>query len=175
MNSHSESAFSRKFRCDNFDINTCNRDAYEAVFSEDLLDQPLLIYGQHNTGKTHLLHAYGHFIEENEPEASILYATTEEYCNGLMTAFRVSHKELVRWRESYRNQDILLLDDVDFIFDKQMTTEELRFTLKHLMLTDKRIIATSHFDFTNMDDVDADFRAVFENWKRIKIRKKVVN
>lgn len=126
MNSHIESAFSRKFRCDNFDINTCNHDAYEAVFSEDLLDQPLLIYGEHNTGKTHLLHAFGHFIEENEPETAILYTTTEEYCNGLMTAVRANHKEIVKWRDTYRKQDILLLDDIDFVLGKQLTTEELR-------------------------------------------------
>lgn len=107
---------------------------------------PLFIYGGVGLGKTHLLQAIGIFILKNYPDKNVLYTTTEAFTNefiDLLGIKKSSQEQIIEFRNKYRNVDVLLLDDIQFISNKDRTQEELFNIFNDLFMKDKQIVITS--------------------------------
>ncbi|MCL1835404.1 MAG: chromosomal replication initiator protein DnaA [Oscillospiraceae bacterium] len=102
---------------------------------------PLFIYGESGLGKTHLLHAIRHYVERNFPRFHIIYVTCEDFTNELIGAIRFDRN--VEFREKYRNADLLLIDDIQFIARSISTQEEVFNTFNTLFSLGKQIVFTS--------------------------------
>lgn len=102
---------------------------------------PLFIYGGVGLGKTHLMHAVGHKLLQDNPRAKILYVTSEKFTNDYVTA--ISQKRMDEFKKQYRNVDMLLIDDVQFIAGKEQTQEEFFHTFNELRDKGKQIILTA--------------------------------
>ena len=102
---------------------------------------PLFIYGDTGLGKTHLMHAIGHAILRNKPEARIAYLSTEKFTNEFIQGLQ--ENALVKFRQRYRHVDVLLLDDVQFLGGKERIQEEFFHTFNDLFESSKQIVLSS--------------------------------
>ncbi|MHA1609370.1 MAG: DnaA ATPase domain-containing protein, partial [Candidatus Njordarchaeales archaeon] len=91
---------------------------------------PLFIYGGVGLGKTHLLHAIGHFILNKKPDMKVMYVTTEKFMNEMINA--IQHGTILKFRNKYRTIDVLLIDDIQFLANKESTQEEFFHTFNEL-------------------------------------------
>ncbi len=128
-----------------FVIGPGNRFAHAAsvAVSESPAKQynPLFIYGPTGLGKTHLLHSIAHEMSRRHPEFKILYISSEKFTNQLITAIQT--KSTPQFRSKYRSLDLLLIDDVHFIAEKNSTQEEFFNTFNTLYDAHKQIVVTS--------------------------------
>lgn len=141
----SSSGLNQKYTFDDFVIGPGNRFAHAAsvAVSESPARQynPLFIYGPTGLGKTHLLHSIAHELGRKHPEYKILYISSEKFTNHLITSIQT--KTTPQFRAKYRSLDLLLIDDVHFIAEKNSTQEEFFNTFNTLYDAHKQIVVTS--------------------------------
>ena len=133
---------------DTFVVDDQNRMAYKAAVSvadaEEPVYNPLFLYGGTELGKTHLLHAIGHRILERKPDSHILYVTSEEYANELIECVRTGNSVLMaEIRDKYRNVDVLMMDDIQFLMGKTTCLKELFHTMDTLLRNRKAVVFTA--------------------------------
>ena len=107
---------------------------------------PLFIYGASGLGKTHIMQAIGHYIVFNKPKLKVKYIKTEEYVNELIKSIQKGsdrNGKMESFRQKYRNVDVLLIDDIQFIESKQRTMDEIFHTFDHLLNKNKQVVITS--------------------------------
>lgn len=121
---------------------------------------PLFLYGGAGLGKTHLMHSIAHYIIDNKPNMKVLYVTSEKFTNDLVDCIR--HGDTEEFRMKYRNIDVLLIDDIQFIIGKDRTQEEFFHTFNSLYEDKKQIIISSDKPPKNMQILDERFRSRFE-------------
>lgn len=124
---------------------------------------PLFIYGGVGLGKTHLMHSIARFILEHNPDSKVLYVTSEEFTNELIESIRNGNNTaMTQFRDKYRNIDVLLVDDVQFIIGKDATQEEFFHTFNSLHSAKKQIIISSDKPPKDMEILEDRIRSRFE-------------
>lgn len=140
-----ESGILSKYVFDNFIVGNSNRMAHAAAVAvaeePGSAYNPLFLYGGVGLGKTHLMHAIANEIYKNNPDTKILYVSCEKFTNELITAIRENKNN--EFRDKYRQIDVLLIDDIQFISEKTSTQEEFFHTFNALWLDGKQIIISS--------------------------------
>lgn len=130
---------------DSFVVGASNKFAYAAASAvandPGAKYNPLFIYGNSGLGKTHLLNAICHSIEQQNPKANIIYTRGEDFTNELIRY--ISSKSTIEFHKKYRNADILLVDDIQFIAGKESTQEEFFHTFNALYQAGSQIVLTS--------------------------------
>ena len=144
---YSNSFLNPKYTFDNFVIGNNNKFAQAAACavadSPATAYNPLFIYGGVGLGKTHLMHAIGNKIIQNNPNTKILYVTSEQFINELINSIKDVNYKNELFRNKYRNIDVLLIDDIQFIAGKKMGQEEFFHTFNTLHQNGKQIIISS--------------------------------
>lgn len=156
-----------KYKFDTFVVGKNNIFAHSASLavaeSPGDIYNPLYLYGGPGLGKTHLMHSIGHFILENNPNMRVLYVTSEEFTNEVIDSIRSGNAaSMSKLREKYRNVDVLMVDDVQFIIGKVSTQEEFFHTFNALHSARKAIILSSDKPPKEMETLDERFRSRFE-------------
>ena len=127
---------------------------------------PLFIYGGPGLGKTHLMHAIANYILENDKSKKVIYVTSETFTNEIVDAVRDSKNEhstaRQEFRNKYRNVDVLLIDDIQFIIGKESTQLEFFHTFNHLYESQKQIIISSDKHPSTMTMLEERLRSRFE-------------
>jgi len=143
INNSAETLLNPSYTFDSFVVGPSNQMAYNAAkaISEKLgiLYNPLFIYGGSGLGKTHLLQAIGNYVDELNK--SVIYVTSEQFVNAF--TFSLKNNTIENFRQTYRNCDLLLIDDVQFLSGKEKTQEELFHTFNELKSNNKQIVLTA--------------------------------
>jgi len=121
---------------------------------------PLFIYGDVGLGKTHLLSGIGHYISGSELNLKVVYITSEQFTNDVISSIR--YGKMVEFRQRYRNIDVLLIDDIQFISGKERTQEEFFHTFNTLYEENKQVVFTSDRSTKEMSDIEERLRSRFE-------------
>ncbi len=137
--------FNPKSTFETFVVGSSNRFAHAASLAvaeaPGVAYNPLFLYGGVGLGKTHLMHAIGHFIQEHFPSMHMLYLPSEMFTNELVSA--IKNNKNVEFRNRFRNVDVLMLDDIQFIAGRDSTQEEFFHTFNALHSAGKQIIISS--------------------------------
>ncbi len=156
-----------KYKFNSFVVGSNNKMAHSASLavaeSPGTAYNPLFIYGGPGLGKTHLMHAIGHFILEQNPNMKVLYVTSEQFTNEVIESIRSGKAaDITKLREKYRTVDVLMVDDVQFIIGKEQTQEEFFHTFNALHSSGKQIVISSDKPPKKMETLDERFRSRFE-------------
>ena len=161
-----------KYTFDTFVVGGNNNFAHAASLavaeSPGEIYNPLFLYGGVGLGKTHLMHSVAHFILEKDPSKRVLYVTSETFTNELIDALKNgkasggNETAMTAFREKYRNIDVLLIDDIQFIIGKESTQEEFFHTFNHLHSAGKHIIISSDKPPKDIETLEARLRTRFE-------------
>jgi len=165
---YEKSNLNPNYTFDTFVVGSNNRLAQASAIavseSPGEIYNPLFIYGGVGLGKTHLMHAIGHYIIDQNPNASVLYVTSEQFTNEVIEAIRKGNNSpdiIKKFRDKYRNIDVLLIDDIQFIIGKDSTQEEFFHTFNHLYEQKKQIVITSDKPPKDMDVLEDRFKSRF--------------
>ena len=160
-----------KYTFDTFVVGGNNNFAHAASLavaeSPGEVYNPLFLYGGVGLGKTHLMHSIAHFILNKNPKKRVLYVTSEIFTNDLIEALRYgrtsgNESTMSKFRDKYRNIDVLLVDDIQFIIGKESTQEEFFHTFNHLHTSGKQIIISSDKPPKEIETLEARLRTRFE-------------
>ena len=139
--------FNKRYTFESFVVGKSNEFVYAA--SRAVAENPgkklnpLFIYGGVGLGKTHIMHAIGNYIRTNSPNLKVIYVTCEKFTNDYIDSLRGKEKTISSFREKYRNVDVLMVDDIQFITNKTETQEEFFHTFNDLYQNEKQIIIAS--------------------------------
>ena len=157
---------------DTFVVGTNNNMAYAACLAvaetPGPIYNPLFIYGGAGLGKTHLMQAIAHFIITSDPSKKVLYVTSETFTNELIESVKTNKN--TEFRNKYRNIDVLLIDDIQFIIGKLSTQEEFFNTFNDLYLVGKQIVISSDRPPKEMETLPDRLRTRFESGLPVDIQ-----
>ena len=163
-----KSKFNKKYTFENFVVGKSNQVVCAAM--ESVAERPsekfnpLFIYGGVGLGKTHLLHAVGNYLNEHRPDLNVLYVTCEKFTNDYVETIRNGKdKSNTDFREKYRNVDVLMIDDIQFISNKMGIQEEFFHTFNDLYQNNKQIIIASDRSPKDMSALEERLRSRFSS------------
>jgi len=159
--------FNPKYTFDTFVMAESNMLARQAALAvaeaPGIAYNPLFVWGGAGLGKTHLLHAIGHYVNTNFPHKTVRYVTTEQFTNDFINSIRAdrnSHR-IDTFRQKYRNNDVLLVDDVQFLKGKEGIQEEFFHTFNQLQQAGKAVVLTSDRPPTEIATLEDRLRSRF--------------
>jgi len=169
-NLYEKANLNSKYTFDTFVVGKNNNFAHAAsvAVAESPGDvyNPLFLYGGVGLGKTHLMHSIAHFILKQDTKKKVLYVTSETFTNELIDSIKSgktgNESSMASFREKYRNIDVLLIDDIQFIIGKESTQEEFFHTFNHLHVSGKQIIISSDKPPKSIKTLEARLRTRFE-------------
>lgn len=164
---NSSYVFNPKYTFDNYVIGGNNQfvaAAAKAVAQNPGISyNPLFIYGGVGLGKTHLLHAIGNYITEHHPELNVIYVTIEKFTNDLIESIQKgSNSAKSEFRTKYRTADVLIVDDIQFIINKNSVQEEFFHTFNELNQNGKQIVISSDKPPKEINPLEERLRSRFE-------------